>query len=80
MSTTTGNDLPLQTLEKKKNSLTPHELVRRHMDNPDEPITDEDMENIDLTIQMPDNTKNEADREADELEGDNTGTAYDPNA
>lgn len=34
-----------QTSETKR-GLTPRELIHYHIDNPDEPITDEDMENL----------------------------------
>jgi hypothetical protein len=34
---------------KTKPGLTPRELIYYHMNNPDEPISDEDMENLILT-------------------------------
>jgi len=62
--------------ENTKQSLTPEELIHRHMLNPDEPITDEDMKNLDVSQQLTPEAKAEADKEADILEKDNTGMSY----
>jgi len=35
---------------RTKTGLTPRELIHYHINNPDEPISDEDMENLVLTI------------------------------
>lgn len=44
------NNLSLQqAFTKKKTSFTPRELIRHHMENPHEPITDEDIENLNLS-------------------------------
>lgn len=32
------------------NSFTPRQLVRRHIEHPEEPITEEDIINLDLTV------------------------------
>lgn len=37
---------------KKKASLTPRELIKYHIENPGEPITDEDIQNLVLDYQM----------------------------
>ncbi len=43
------NNVSLQSaFNKKKASFTPRELIRHHMENPHLPITDEDIENLDL--------------------------------
>ncbi len=36
---------------KKKSSLTPRELIKYHIANPEEPITDEDIQNLNLDYQ-----------------------------
>lgn len=72
-------------------SLTPHELIQRHIDHPDEPITDADIRNLKLggdtiaettttasadAAPLPAEEKSAADDLADELEKDNTGMSY----
>ncbi len=36
---------------KKSSSFSPRELIMYHMENPDEPITDEDLRNLNLKKQ-----------------------------
>ena len=36
---------------QKKSSLTPRELIKFHIENPDQPITDEDILNLKLDYQ-----------------------------
>ena len=38
---------PVKTT-KKSSSFSPRELIMYHMENPDEPITDEDLRNLNL--------------------------------
>lgn len=72
---------------KTKRSFTPHELVKYHMEHPDEPITNEDMENLDLgdvntalptraEVSLTPMQKVEADELADNLEKNSTGMSY----
>ena len=37
---------------RKKNSLTPRELINYHIENPEEPITDDDILNLKLDHQI----------------------------
>ena len=62
--------------EKSKPLLTPHELVQRHMENPDEPITDEDINNLDISNQLPPDKKIEADEDAELLKKYNNDNLY----
>lgn len=78
-------------LNEKKTGLTPRELIHYHMNNPDEPIRDEDMENLVLhqvaTPSSPDaavNTREDAadnrmlsDKEIKQLEDNSVTTPYD---
>ena len=48
----TQNTTPAFTKSgNKKSSLTPRELIRYHSENPGEPITDEDIQNLNLQYQ-----------------------------
>ena len=84
--------VPLQTTIVNKPSLTPRELIMRHIENPDIPITDEDIQNLNLghagnreadmyvpeaAAQLSEKEKREADELADEMANTNTGTSYD---
>lgn len=75
----------------KKPSLTPRELIKRHMEYPDSPITDDDMNNLKLSddegfssiqpaqedaTQLSDEEKIKADKMANELGKDNAGMSY----
>lgn len=77
--------------DKNKNYLTPRELIKRHMEHPENPITDEDMNNLKLSdadesqptditdsdgIILTKKEKDVADNFADELNDANTGTSY----
>ncbi len=75
--------------EKKKESLSPRELIHRHSDHPDEPIINENIENLDLTdsitstksnssdaVELTSEEKTSADELADNLSDDNTGMSY----
>lgn len=86
MKKATDNTTPQPSSNKKAASLTPHQLVTRHMQHPEEPITDADMENMNLEVN-PDGTsydeisltaeeKKSADELADAIASDSTDTAY----
>jgi len=73
-------------VDKPAHSYTPHELVERHMQHPEEPITDADMENLDVEpvadaepqdeiVLTPEEKKN-ADGLADTIQSDSTGISY----
>lgn len=66
--------------------LTPEQLVQRHMEHPDEPITDKDMQNLQSGVQnatspngvaLTDEQKAEAAELAKAIESDGTGMSYD---
>jgi len=72
--------------EKVTQPLTPHELVEQHMQHPEEPITNADIENLDLEVNpnatpkdeiilTPEEKKN-ADELADAAQSDSTGMSY----
>jgi hypothetical protein len=75
------------TPDKATHSLTPHELVERHMQHPDEPISDADIENLDLEVNpnaapgdeiiLTQEEKKSADELADAIKSDSTGMCYD---
>lgn len=82
---------PLQNASHKKPSLTPRELIMRHIKHPEIPITDEDIENLNLgykgnsskELYVPANAfrlsgkeKREADELADSLRKNGTGLSY----
>jgi len=66
--------------------LTPHELVERHMQHPEEPITDADIENLDLEVNanaapgdeiiLTPEEKKSADELADAIQSDSTDMCY----
>jgi len=74
---------------KISQGLTPRELIHYHMNNPDEPINDEDIENLVLHTYTPDpnapiDTKADAadnrmlnDKEIKQAEGNSVTTSYD---
>ena len=45
----TSSDVP--SPDKKQTSFSPRELIMYHIENPDEPITDEDLRNLNLKKQ-----------------------------
>jgi len=72
--------------DKANQSLTPHELVQHHMEHPDEPISDAEMESLhtdnnenasngDEVTLTPEEKKN-ADELADAIESGGTGMSY----
>jgi len=74
------------THDNTKHTLTPHELVEQHMQHPDEPITDAEIQNLDLGVNenatsedeiilTPEEKKN-ADELADAIDSDSTGMSY----
>ena len=75
------------TSDKTTHSLTPHEIVERHMQHPEEPITDADLENLDLEVNpdakpgdeiiLTPEEKKSADELADTIKSDSTGMCYD---
>ena len=76
---------PEETSSNTNKSFTPHELVEYHMQHPDEPITDADMENLDLSldenpsideIKLTPEEKKNADELADAIKSDSTGMSY----
>jgi hypothetical protein len=72
--------------DKTTHSLTPHEIVERHMQHPEEPITDVDMENLDLEVNPEEKPGDEiiltpeekkcADELADAIQSDSTDMSY----
>jgi hypothetical protein len=74
------------TSDKTTHLLTPHELVERHMQHPEEPITDANMESLDLEanpdaapgdeIILTPEEKKSADELADTIKSDSTGMSY----
>ena len=72
--------------DKKNHLLTPHQLVEQHMQHPDEPITEADINNLNLDVNTEGTTndnsrltseeKRNADELADAIESDDTGMAY----
>jgi hypothetical protein len=71
--------------DTKNQPLTPHELVQQHMEHPDEPITDAEMENLDLEtndgstedeVKLTPAEKQRADELADAIQSDSTGMSY----
>ncbi len=74
------------TSDKTTHHFTPHELVERHMQHPEEPITDADIENLDLEVNpdaklgdeivLTPEEKKCADELADDIQSDNAGMSY----
>ena len=60
----------------QKMGLTPHELVRRQVEELDYHVTDEDMANMKISAELPEEEEIEADEEAERLETDKAGTSY----
>lgn len=50
--------LSFQERGGKKPSLTPRELINYHIENPEDPITDEDIRNLNLSPQVSNFTAN----------------------
>jgi hypothetical protein len=46
------NTSSVPVTDKKKPSLTPRELIKHHIENPDDPITDEDIQNLNLEYEI----------------------------
>ena len=73
--------------DKAITPLTPHELVERHMQHPEEPITEADMKSLDMEVNpdaapgdeilLTPQEKRNADELADAIKSDNTGMCYD---
>jgi len=74
------------TLNKTTLLHSPHELVEQHMQHPEEPITDAEMENLDLEVNpnaapgdeiiLTPEEKKSADELADAIESDSTDMSY----
>ena len=88
MENVPDNSVQQTDVDKTTSSLTPHELVEQHMQHPEEPITDAEIENLDLEVNpdaaAPGNEiiltpeeKKCADELADAIDSDSTGMSYD---
>ena len=56
---------------------TPHQLVQHQIEDQDYHVTDEDMENMDISTELSEQENNTANQEAEELEKDTISTSYD---
>jgi hypothetical protein len=75
------------TPDNTTHHFTPHELVEQHMQHPAEPITDADVENLDLKVNpdaspgdeiiLTPEEKKSADEFADAIKSGSTGMCYD---
>ena len=77
MNFSTDRDRAVEKISSEKTGLTPHELVRRQVENLDYHVTDEDMENMIISVKLTKNERLESDKEADGLENKKAGTSYD---
>lgn len=69
------------TPDKASQPLTPHELVQHHMEHPDEPITNADMESLEIPskgdeVTLTPEEKKNADELADAIQSGGTGMSY----
>ena len=60
-----------------KTGFTPQELVRRQIEDQDYHVTDEDMENMIISDELPEEEEIKAVNDADELENEKAGSSYD---
>ena len=74
MNSTNGSFQTEKSTSKKH--VTPHELMDRQIKHFDYHVSDEDMDNMEISDRLPEEQKAYSNEQATILDKDNTGTSY----